>query len=101
MTKRWAEVKQGIRSISDEEKREVENIAYLTSLLSQRRRLLGLTQMEVAERAGLTQPNVARIEKGEMVPRLDTLCKMARALDMKLMFEPLGDHEEAATAISR
>lgn len=102
MTKRWADVKHEIRSISDSEKRELENIARLTSLLSQRRRMLGLTQEEVAERAGLTQANIARIEKAKMVPRIDTLYKIASALGLEITFTPshASDEEAATTALS-
>jgi hypothetical protein len=56
MTKRWADVKQGIRPISEDEKREISELARLPRLLSQRRRVLGLTQEEVAEREGLLSP---------------------------------------------
>lgn len=37
----------------------------------------GLTQREFAERVGIKQPQLARIESGKQVPRLDTLVKLA------------------------
>lgn len=45
---------------------------------------LGLTQKELAEKAGLTQANISKIEKGITHPTLDTLLKLANGLDMKL-----------------
>lgn len=41
--------------------------------LKTRREELGLTQSEVAERAGVSQPLIARIEGGDVDPRLSTL----------------------------
>src|SRR5689334_22182158 len=40
--------------------------------LRQRREELGLTQQELADRAGLTVTAVAMIERGERAPNLDT-----------------------------
>lgn len=39
----------------------------------------GLTQRELAERAGVPQPTVARIESGAVTPRVDTLDRLLRA----------------------
>lgn len=44
------------------------------------RQSLGLTQAEVAKRAGVSQPLVARIERGSVDPRLSTLRAVVRAL---------------------
>jgi transcriptional regulator with XRE-family HTH domain len=46
-----------------------------------------LTQAEVGRRAGLTQPQVARLEAGEREPRLETLERLARALDIRLRID--------------
>lgn len=37
---------------------------------------LGLTQQEVAERAGITQQALSAIEAELVFPRIDTLCKI-------------------------
>ena len=42
---------------------------------------LGLTQSEVAERAGVSQPLIARIESGDVDPRLSTLRSIVDALE--------------------
>ncbi|RKH62668.1 XRE family transcriptional regulator [Corallococcus aberystwythensis] len=44
----------------------------------------GLSQTELAERAGTKQPAIARLESGRVVPRLDLLQKIAHALGMQL-----------------
>ena len=48
------------------------------------RQHLGLTQAQVAERAGMAQPSVARIEGGESTPRTTTLAKLAAAMGLVL-----------------
>ncbi|MEU6537930.1 helix-turn-helix transcriptional regulator [Streptomyces sp. NPDC047000] len=46
-----------------------------------RRIELGLSQAELAERAGMTQPQVSRMEASDTVPTLPLLCRLAKALD--------------------
>jgi transcriptional regulator with XRE-family HTH domain len=41
------------------------------------RKASGLTQREFAERIGIKQPQLARIEAGKQVPKLETLSKLA------------------------
>lgn len=43
-----------------------------------------LSQGQLAELAGTKQPAIARLESGKVVPRLDLLQKIARALGMRL-----------------
>ena len=44
------------------------------------RKKQGLSQSEVARRAGLKQPAIARLESGAVKPTLDTIQRVARAL---------------------
>ena len=48
----------------------------------------GLTQDEVARRAGVPQPAVARIERGRVTPRVDTLDRLLEACGYALVSEP-------------
>jgi DNA-binding XRE family transcriptional regulator len=50
--------------------------------LRQGRENLGLTQQELADRAGRTATTVAIIERGERPPNLDTAARLCWALDM-------------------
>lgn len=45
----------------------------------------GMTQAALAKAIGVRQPVVARIESGEHEPTIETLIKLANALDIELM----------------
>ena len=47
----------------------------------------GLTQAEVAERAGTTQSAIARLEGGSVSPTVETLRKYAKAVGKRLKVE--------------
>lgn len=44
----------------------------------------GMTQAELAKKSGVRQSNISRIESGAVIPRLDTLEKLAQAMGKKL-----------------
>ncbi len=52
-----------------------------------RRSELGLSQRDLAERTGTTQSAIARLEAGGRPPRIDTLLRIAHALDCDLVVE--------------
>src|SRR5215210_9396648 len=52
------------------------------------RRSAGLTQRELAERSGVPQPTIARIESGKQMPRADTLDRLLRACGWELDMSP-------------
>jgi transcriptional regulator with XRE-family HTH domain len=62
-------------------------MAQLVNEIARRRKSLGLTQTEVATRAGITQAQVARLENSHTVPSMETVIKVAIALRLKLGFE--------------
>ena len=53
------------------------------------RRRAGLTQRALAQRAGVPQPAVARIERRAVVPRLDTVLKLMAAAGFTLEVSPV------------
>jgi transcriptional regulator with XRE-family HTH domain len=53
-------------------------------LLRDSRRLAGLTQRQLADRAGVAQATVGRIEAGLITPRVDTLENLLRAVGGEL-----------------
>jgi transcriptional regulator with XRE-family HTH domain len=67
-----------------------EEQAYFQAIAQQvtRRRLeWALSQQELADLCGTTQSAIARIERGARPPRIDTLLRVARALDCELAVE--------------
>jgi ribosome-binding protein aMBF1 (putative translation factor) len=55
--------------------------------VSERRRQLGLSQAELADLVETTQSAIARLESGGRPPRIDTLLRIATALDCELLVE--------------
>ncbi|MDI9633073.1 MAG: CBS domain-containing protein [Methanolinea sp.] len=51
--------------------------------IRERRELLGMKQAELAEKAGISQSMVARIEKGSVDPRVSTLKKIVDVLNAR------------------
>ena len=45
---------------------------------------LGITQKELAERSGIRQSNISRIERGDCSPTIRTLSALAYAMGKKL-----------------
>ncbi|HYT32933.1 MAG TPA: helix-turn-helix transcriptional regulator [Thermoanaerobaculia bacterium] len=71
------------------------------SLLSYARRSAGFSQRQLAERSGIPQPAIARIESGRSTPRLDTLASLLRACGLGLGLEPVAGEGVDRTAIRR
>jgi DNA-binding XRE family transcriptional regulator len=67
-----------------EARHEIRLSMALAQAVYNRRIELGLTQAELADRAGLTQAKISRIEGSDTVPTLPLLAKLARALDASL-----------------
>jgi transcriptional regulator with XRE-family HTH domain len=55
--------------------------------VAQRRRERDLSQHELADLCGTTQSAIARLERGARPPRLDTLLRIASALDCTLVVD--------------
>lgn len=79
----WEELKNE----SPETRRELEVMEDCSSVIRQlvvTRVDSGLTQKELAAKCGLTQSAIARMEKMQAMPRLDTLITVAKALNLSL-----------------
>lgn len=53
--------------------------------IRERRLELGLTQTDVAQRAGLRQPDVSRLESGGGTPTIGMLERLAYALELRFV----------------
>lgn len=61
--------------------------ARIAEQVTEQRKARGLSQKELAELTGTTQSAVARLESGGRPPRIDTLLRIAEALDCELIVE--------------
>ncbi|MGD0713279.1 MAG: helix-turn-helix transcriptional regulator [Gaiellaceae bacterium] len=61
--------------------------AQIAGRVSERRAAMGLSQRELAELVGTTQSAIARLERGGRPPRIDTLLRIAEALECELVVE--------------
>ena len=70
--------------------------AAIASEVAERRAARGLSQRELAQKVLTTQSAIARLESGGRPPRIDTLLRIADALDCDLHLElvPRADSTE-------
>jgi len=74
--------------LTEAEKDEIELKIELAGKLIEAREKKGITQEQLATMTGLKQPAIARLEKMETIPQIDTLSKVLRALGYKLAIVP-------------
>lgn len=60
------------------------NIVHGDTLVKAWREYFGISQTELAERAGMKQPALARIEAGTVIPRRTTIAKLAKAMGLDI-----------------
>jgi ribosome-binding protein aMBF1 (putative translation factor) len=70
-----------VRAGYDEAKRAIA----IGKAVRERRLALGLSQTELAKRAGMTQPALSRLEVGATVPTIPVLERLAGAMDAELV----------------
>lgn len=56
----------------------------IAPIIRARRGELGITQSELAKKAGVTRAAMCRYESGERIPTLDTAVRLSRALGINL-----------------
>jgi predicted transcriptional regulator len=61
--------------------------AQIADRVAEQRAAMGLSQRQLAELCGTTQSAIARLERGGRPPRIDTLLRIAEALDCELVVE--------------
>ncbi|KWU15792.1 helix-turn-helix transcriptional regulator [Lactobacillus crispatus] len=83
----WNELKKELTSISPEEMTAIDSLAYLHA----QRIKQGISQVELAKRIGMKQPQLAKIENLTSIPSLETLNRYAKGLGLHavITFKPL------------
>ena len=74
-------------------------------LLREARLRAGLTQAELAERAGTARSQISRYERGDVLPSLETLRRLVGACGLELGFRlfnaDVGEHDATLIAQTR
>ena len=73
------------------------------SLILAARLKSGLTQRELADRLGVSQPTVAAYESGRRQPTVPTLMRWlaAAGFDLRMTLAPHDDHDEVLESLER
>ena len=78
-------LKERISSATQDDPAEL--FAEIARQVTERRTAWDLSQKELADLCGTTQSAIARLEAGRRPPRIDTLERVAQALDCELKIE--------------
>ncbi|HEY2521994.1 MAG TPA: helix-turn-helix transcriptional regulator [Streptosporangiaceae bacterium] len=66
---------------------EAQRAFLIGQTVRERRLALGLSQTELASRAGMTQPALSRLEAGGVIPTIPLLERISSALDADLIVQ--------------
>jgi len=87
--KNWDEFDQIVKtSMSEEEYERHVLISKISADLIRLRLENNMTQTDLAKKSGLKQSAIARLESEEVLPKLNTLLKLAKALDANINLNP-------------
>lgn len=85
--KTWNDYKNHVKSTDEDGKNlieEMEGIADIVGTIISKRAELGISQRDLAEKTGLSQSTIARIESFRITPNVDTLLILLKNLGLKL-----------------
>lgn len=68
-------------------RRELEIALVFAEKLLQAREESGLTQKQLAERTGIYQGDISKLERGQGNPSLSTITRLAEAMDLRVRIE--------------
>ena len=82
----WREIRAGFLADSEVQQAysDLEPRFAVVRQLIELREKHGWSQRDLAERAGMKQPQLARLETGQVEPKLDTLQRLAKAMGSRL-----------------
>lgn len=91
------QVLQNIKSQSEESRLTIEAAEKTIKIINkivESREALGLTQRDLAKKCGIQQPALARIETCKVIPKLNTIIKIAEAAGVKIeSFTPIEERQ--------
>jgi ribosome-binding protein aMBF1 (putative translation factor) len=61
----------------------------------------GLSQKDLGELLGMTQPQVARFERGDMNPSMETLMRLASGLDIEFTIDVRPTHRSKPRLVTK
>lgn len=77
---KWSDFKDEITSLSAAEKSELELMASIAAI----RKSKNITQEQLAQKAHVTQAQIARVENLSYAPSIKTLAKIVNGLNLEL-----------------
>lgn len=89
----WEEYKEHVKATDPRAAKIIDETERLSPIIAEmiiRRKELRLNQRELAERCGVPQSTIARMESGAVTPKLETLLKVCRELELKLTVERIA-----------
>lgn len=91
------QVLQNIKVQSEESRLTIEAAEKTIEIINkivETREALGLTQRDLAKKCGIQQPALARIETCKVIPKLNTVIKIAEAVGVKIeSFTPMEERQ--------
>ena len=88
---------QNIKARNEDAKLSIEAAEKTIKIINkivETREALGLTQRDLAKKCGIQQPALARIETGKVIPKLNTIIKIAEAVGVKIeSFTPMEEQQ--------
>lgn len=69
---------------------------FIIGELIKARKSMGISQRELAQRCGLPQSTIGRIEAGLVTPNIHTIAKIAEVLQLELSLRPKNRGERSA-----
>ena len=78
-----------LSNLNDSEKEEIKLNAQIASAIIKAREEQNITQQELEKMSGVTQPLIARIERGKTEPRVSTIIKLLEPLGKTLKVVPI------------
>lgn len=83
----------------DEEWKEIEQYTNIISKIIIARNEKNMSQQELADKIGMKQSAIARIENCKIKPKIDTLIKIFNALDLDIVVEKKINFDETKSVI--